>query len=325
MSAAPSEDKTNPPRERTGPRRSKRRLWVLLAVNALALGLYVFARLDRPAAERFGPLGTTVYELFNPDQRNTRRLSTIARRFETDVRALGGIPQVTVTTTRPGFLGVFGRSESFSVRFRGPRIDDKALGLIADLYGDRINRCELANTAVTEVGLWHLKKMTRLRHLHIRNYGPRARRGDPVPPPTITDAGMVHLKELTQLWTLILDGVPITDAGLEAIEDLPALKSLYLHRTKVQGTGLAQLKSFSQLSVLYLDQSAMTEDGLRTLAGATSLEVLSLNGVPLTAETLPLLKAIPRLRRLEITGCGLLDEEVDDLVKSRPGLRVVRP
>ena len=46
--------------------------------------------------------------------------------------------------------------------------------------------------------------------------------------------------------------------------------------------------------------------------------------MPLSENALPLLKAIPRLERLDITGCGLLDEEVDDLVKSKPGLRIDR-
>ena len=68
----------------------------------------------------------------------------------------------------------------------------------------------------------------------------------------------------------------------------------------------------------------MTEDGLKALSGAANLQILSLNGVPLTEDALPLLKAIPRLEQLEITGCGFLDEEVADLVKSKPGLRVRR-
>jgi hypothetical protein len=35
-------------------------------------------------------------------------------------------------------------------------------------------------------------------------------------------------------------------------------------------------------------------------------------------------RAIPRVDRLELTGCGFLDQEVDALVKSKPGLKVVR-
>ena len=100
--------------------------------------------------------------------------------------------------------------------------------------------------------------------------------------------------------------------------------SLYLSNTKVQGQGLAQVKSLPRWSILYLDGSAMTEDGLKALSAATRLRILSLSHVPLTAAALPLLKAIPSVDRLELTGCGFLDEEIDALVKSKPGLRVER-
>jgi len=57
---------------------------------------------------------------------------------------------------------------------------------------------------------------------------------------------------------------------------------------------------------------------------AARLQILSLERVPLSANALPRLKAIPGLKKLELTGCGFLDEEVADLVKSRPGLRIER-
>jgi hypothetical protein len=291
----------------------------LLAVNALALGLYVFARLDRPVAEQFGLPGEFVYNLLNPYERTKVPLSPTARRFENDVAAMGGDGNVWVL--EPGYLGIFGRTEWFYARFQNREFDDDALVRLTESYGDRIGELVLSNTAVTDTGLRHLKKMTVLRHLRISN---DARRGASVPPPIITDAGLVHLKGLTQLWTVNLDGLPVTDAGVDAMQDLPALMSLYLSGTQVQGRSLARLKSLPQLSILYLDQSAMTEDGLRALAGATNLQDLALSGVPLTADALPLLRAIPRLKEVEVTGCGLLDEEVDALAKSRPGLKVVR-
>ncbi|MGO9923141.1 MAG: hypothetical protein ACLQIB_51645 [Isosphaeraceae bacterium] len=93
------------------PRRAKGRLRALLAVNALALCLYVFVRLDRPVAESFGPAATDVYDLFNPSEGIGAPLSATARRFVNDVKAQGGEPNVAVL--KPGFLGIFGRSESF--------------------------------------------------------------------------------------------------------------------------------------------------------------------------------------------------------------------
>jgi hypothetical protein len=68
----------------------------------------------------------------------------------------------------------------------------------------------------------------------------------------------------------------------------------------------------------------VTDRGLSQLAGASNLQFLSLNGLPLTVEGLKPLKALPRLRQLEVTGCGLLDEEVEELLISKPGWKIER-
>jgi hypothetical protein len=305
-----------------GPRRKKRRLRALVALTALVTGFYVFVRLDRSAVERLGPAVVGIYDLFNQVPGKAAPLTAAGRQLVKDVEALGGVPSVTVRT--PGFLGTIGQTEWSNVDFRNREFDDAALARLAEMHGDRISGLYLENTGVTDAGLRNLSKFTMLRHLHIRNYPLRKQPGTPELAPLITDAGLVHLKSLGNLWTLNLDDLPVTDAGLAAINELPELMGLYLNRTKVQGHGLAKLKSLSRLSILYLDDSAMTEDGLKALSGATNLEILSLNKVRLTSAALPLLKAIPRLKRLEITGCGFLDEEVDVLAKSMPGVRVER-
>jgi uncharacterized protein YjbI with pentapeptide repeats len=311
-----------PPPVESRPRRTNRRLRALLAVNALVIAFYVFVRLERSAVERLGPAVVGVYDLFNQVPGKAPPLTAAGRRLVKDVEALGGVPSVTVR--KRGFLGTIGQIEWSNVDFRNREFNDAALARLAELHGDRISGLYLENTGVTDAGLRNLSKFTMLRHLHIRNYPLRKQPGTPELAPLITDAGLIHLKVVGHLWTLNLSDLPVTDAGLAAINELPELMGLYLSRTKVQGHGLAQLKSLPRLSILYLDDSAMTEDGLKALSGATNLQILSLNKVRLTSAALPLLKAIPRLDHLEITGCGFLDEEVDALVKSKPGLRVVR-
>lgn len=302
------------------PRRARFRLWVLLAVTGLLLVFYVFVRLDRSAAEVFGPIGEGVHDLFNQVPGKPPALTAEGRRLKKDVEALGGIPSVTVI--KPGIFGTLGQTEWANVDFRGEKLDDAALASLGDAYGDRIGGLYLRNTSVTDAGLKSLSKFTMLRHLQIRVYPPPE--NDPASPPLITDAGMVHLKGLDHLWTLDLGYVPVTDAGLAAIEGLPELYGLYLSHTKVQGRFLARMKTLSQLSILYLDGSATSEESLKSLSGATSLRVLGLDGVPLSVNALPYLKAIPALTNLELTGCGLLDEEVADLMKSRLDLRIKR-
>ncbi len=302
------------------PRRKNRRLRALLALNAVALGFYVFVRLDRSAVEHLGPVVVGIHDLFNQIPGRPAPLTSAGRRLIDDVEALGGQPSVHVL--KPGFLGTIGQTEWSNVTFRNREFDDKALARLAEMYGDRIGGLYLENSGITNAGLRNLSKFTMLRHLTIRNY--RQRPGTPELPSTITDAGLIHLTGLDHLWSLDLSDLPVTDAGLTAINALPELMSLYLRNTKVQGHGLAQMKSLPRWSILYLDGSAMTEDGLKALSGATRLQILSLKQVPLTPDALPLLKAIPRVDRLELGGCGFLDEEIDSLVKSKPGLQVDR-
>jgi hypothetical protein len=311
-----------PPPMESRPTRSNRRLRVLLAVCAVAFGFYLFVRLDRSLVEPLGPVVVGLYDLFNQVPGQAAPLTAAGRRLVKDVKALGGEPLVGVRT--PGFLGTLGQTEWANVTFRNLQFDDAALARLAKRHGDRITGLYLENTGVTDTGLRNLNKFTALRHLTIRSYRQRKRSGTPELPQPITDAGLAHLKGLNHLWTLNLSDLPVTDAGLAAVNELPELMSLYLSNTKVQGHGLAQLKSLPRLSILCLDGSAMTEDGLKALSGATSLRILSLNHVPLTPNALPLLKAFPRVDRLELTGCGFLDEEVDGLVKSTPGLKITR-
>jgi hypothetical protein len=312
---------TEPPSpEAPRTRRPRWRLRILVAIAALSFGLHAFVRLDRSAAEWLGPVGEGVHDLFNQVPGKPPPLTPAGRRLVKDVAALGGDAGVNVV--KRGVFGTIGQAEWANVTFHEPGFDDAALARLAEEHGPRIGGLALDNTGVTDAGLASLGKFTMLRHLQIRHF--RRRRRDPVSPPKITDAGMVHLKGLDHLWTLDLGGLPITDSGLAAIEGLPELQVLFLAGTNVQGRRLSLLKSLPRLSHLQLEGVEPAEDLLKDLSGATSLESLSLVRVPLSADALPHLRAIPRLETLDLTGCGLLDEEVAELLKSKPRLRVRR-
>jgi hypothetical protein len=302
--------------------RKNRRLRALLALNALALGCFVFVRLERSTVECLGPAVVGVHDLFNQVPGKAAPLTAAGRRLVEDVKALGGVPSVSVR--KPGFLGTIGQVEWSNVDFRNREFDDTALARLAEMHGDQITGLYLENTGVTDAGLKSLHKFKALRHLHIRNYPLRGNPGAPESGPLITDAGLVHLKSLNHLWTLNLSDLPITDVGFASINELPELMAVYLSRTKVEGRGLAQLKSLPRLSILYLDDSATTEESLKALRSATKLQFLSLKRVPLAPSALALFKAIPGLKVLELTGCGFLDEEIDGLAKSMPGVRFER-
>jgi hypothetical protein len=90
--------------------RSRRRLRVLLAFTVVSLGLYVFIRLDRSAAERLGPVAEVIYNLFNGTPGDSPPLTPAARHFAADIRAMGGHPSVSVTSR--GYFGIIGQAES---------------------------------------------------------------------------------------------------------------------------------------------------------------------------------------------------------------------
>jgi hypothetical protein len=304
------------------PRRRNRRLRILIVVAAVSGALYGFAQMDRGTAEALGPVGEAVYDILKPSFRAKPSVSAEGQQFLADMKALGGMGDVWIV--KPGWLGSLGREERYRVRFQGRVIGDQALARIAERHGSRIGSLYLQLTSVTDAGLAHLKTMRTLQTLDLRAFQGRRDPQGPPPGPGITDAGLVHLEGLDRLGTLFLDDLPITDRGLASLQNLPNLQGLYLSGTNVRGPGLATLKSLPRLAILYLDHTELTDDGLKALSGATNLHFLSLKGVHLTETAIPLLKAIPALEQLDITGCGFLDEEVADLVKARPKLKVIR-
>jgi hypothetical protein len=311
-------DQPPPAVERTTVKRPRWRFRALLAFAIVSLGLYGFVRLDRSTVERLGPVAQAIHGLFNQEPGEPPPITSAARRLKADVEAVGG--EVGVNVTRRGFFGTFGQVEWFNVTSHDPNFDDASLARIADAHGGEIESLYLENTAVTDAGLASLSKFPRLKNFEIRNDVRKAGKTGPL----ITDAGMAHLKGLTQLQSLNVSYTSVTDAGLDSIDDLPYLMSLYLGGTDVKGVGISRLKSLPKLALLDLHATPFGEEGLKALSGATDLQILTLQQVRLNPESLPLLKAIPRLREVDITGCGFLDEEVADLKKSKPGLKVQR-
>src|SRR5262245_60853953 len=171
--------------------RPRRRLRALLAFAALALGVYVFVRLDRSVAERLGPVGECVYDVFHHAPGRPPPLTAGSKRLAEDVKAMGG--HASIGVTKPGYFGVLGQEEWVNVTFNGPGFDDAALARLAEMYGDRIGGLYLEITGVTDEGLRSLKKLPNLRHLEIRAQPRPFSKGGET---RITDAGMAHIRGL---------------------------------------------------------------------------------------------------------------------------------
>jgi len=317
ISAVPTESSSQTAKP---PRRTRWRLRILLAITGVLVVLFVISRLEPNQVAMLGPVGQYVYDLINPPVEP--ETSALGKRLIADVKALGGHSQVMARSRR--YLGLLGNIEQFHIRITRTEFDDQALERLVNQYGDRIWGLDIRHTKVTNDGLRRLEGLSQLEQLTLGNdFRIRPLDGTPISP--ITDAGLIHLKGLTGLRHLQLDGLSITDEGLDALKDLPALGGLYLSRTKIKGPGLARLKSLRTLAILILDDSEIDDQGLRSLSGASNLQYLSLNGTGVTVEGFKALKCLPRLGQLNLGSTGLLDEEVMDLRKGWPELKIERP
>jgi len=86
----------------------------------------------------------------------------------------------------------------------------------------------------------------------------------------ITDVGMIHLKELTKLETLRLSlSTMITDAGLVHLKGLTNLRTLDLKTTlQITDAGLVHLKGLTNLQELDLEDTQATDAGIAELQKA---------------------------------------------------------
>jgi hypothetical protein len=108
----------------------------------------------------------------------------------------------------------------------------------------------------------------------------------------VTDAGVRHLSRMTRLRHLDLSGTGLTDRGLEALRALHELETVSLAWTSVTDAGVAHLSGCERLRDVNLLGTSSGDDALRALAGKASLCQLR-TGNAVTDAGLALLHEIP--------------------------------
>jgi hypothetical protein len=114
----------------------------------------------------------------------------------------------------------------------------------------------LDNAHITDAGMEHLSKCTKLKRLSINGAG------------QITDNGLkyfVDLPNLDDLW--LLDGgslLPITDAGLQHIGKMQKLKRIVImtRNLPITDAGLKHLQNLQNLEYLSIGSNKITEQGI---------------------------------------------------------------
>ncbi len=108
----------------------------------------------------------------------------------------------------------------------------------------------------------------------------------------VTDAGLSHLSRLSRLRYLDLSGTGITDQGLEVLRALPELETVSLAWTNVTDAGVANLSGCDRLCNVNLQGTSSGDGALRALAGKARVCQLR-TGNAVTDAGLALLHEIP--------------------------------
>ena len=162
-------------------------------------------------------------------------------------------------------------------------------GLLAEA-----EKLDLRGSRVTDAGLAHLAKATKLKQLWLDNC-------------LVTDAGLVHLKTLKNLESLRLNGTRVTDKGLANLKGMAKLKSLTLSHTSISDAGMVHLAGLTTLIDLGLDSTQISNTGMVHLNKLTNLELLRLGNSLVTDVGLIELKGLTKLERLILRGRDVTD------------------
>jgi hypothetical protein len=100
----------------------------------------------------------------------------------------------------------------------------------------------------------------------------------------VTDAGLAHLRPMTGLKLLFLRDTGATDAGLAHLAGLTQIQTLSLYGCQISGMGLVHLKSMTRLKYLGLPDTQVTDTAVEPLAALGSLKTLDVRGTAMTAE-----------------------------------------
>jgi hypothetical protein len=109
---------------------------------------------------------------------------------------------------------------------------------------------------------------------------------------SVTDDGVRHLSRLSRLRHLDLSGTGITDQGLDVVRALPELETVSLAWTRITDAGIAHLAGCQRLGNVNLQGTSSGDGALRALAGKAHLAQLR-TGNAVTDAGLPLLHELP--------------------------------
>jgi len=92
--------------------------------------------------------------------------------------------------------------------------------------------------------------------------------------------------------------------------------------TNITDKALAHLKPLTNLTHLCIQSEAITDGAVEHLKELKSLQAITLRNTRVTPRALQPLKTLPHLRRILVLGTPRKEEELADLEKTLPGVRI---
>lgn len=230
-----------------------------------------------------------------------------------------------------------------ALSFRRGWVSDADLDRIAQL--DKLERLDLSETRISDLGLLKLKDLKNVRELNLfyaelvtdeglatmRNWTRIERinaRGTKV-----TDNTLALLAGKSTITALDIGYAEVTDSGLQHLSTLPNLRELAFGGNKLTEVGLQVLRTLPQLQSLDLSGKQRTDSGLWTLgttdvgldpvATVTELRQLNLSGLGITGRGLAKLKPLAKLERLDLHACKRVGNEAVPALAALAGLKWV--
>jgi len=204
-------------------------------------------------------------------------------------------------------LHIRGLGKLDTLRLHHSQIGDEGLRHLTDLKG--LWKLDVAYTHVTGTGLRYLKELPRLEYLSVVG-------------PQVTDRSIAPIAGLTHLRGLAVGGQRVTDAGLVHLRGLASLDSLMILDTSITDKALVHLKPLTNLTHLSIQSEVMTDGAVEHLKELKSLRAIILRDTRVTPRGLQPLKMLPHLRNLGVLGTPRKGEELADLEKTLPGVRI---
>jgi len=216
--------------------------------------------------------------------------------------------------------------------------DDSIAHLAENLVVPNLNSLDLADTDLTDHGMVHMAKFTKLKRLslfycNISNRGLRhvakltCLEVLNLDSRDISDEGLSHLRNLHNLKSLDIFSGRITDLGCGHIAKIKSLETLELCGGGVGDHGCTLLATLDRLTSLNLSQNErLSNRGAAALAALSNLKTLNLSNTRVNSVALQFFSGLLKLQSLALYGCSGIEDGgvLNTLQNALPSLKCVR-